>query len=88
MTKPLINLESTGLPMALVMALVVGSVTVGVTGSRIVTRLEALEDVADKRWTRQDAVVNALELKLRNPTLRVPDPRDSTREIQIGSTFE
>lgn len=82
--RGLLNLQDTGVPLFLVGALILGSVSIAITGSRLVARLERLENGVADRWTRQNEVVNALELKIRNPDLHVPDPRDPSQEILIG----
>lgn len=83
-TKSLINLEGAGLPVAGVVSVVSLAVAVALVGSEMIHRLDALEQKESERWNVQDEVIQALEFKLHNPDLYVPDPRDQTREIMGG----
>ena len=79
--RSLLNLEGAGLPLAGVVSVVSLAVAVTIVGSELVHRLDTLEADQDERWGRQDEVIQALEWKLHNPELYVPDPRDQGREI-------
>lgn len=51
---------------------------------KLSTRLDSLETVMADRFTKTAAAEWALRLVIENPAIKVPDPREPSKTIQVG----
>lgn len=78
----------TRIELGLTISIVVGIVSIMFVGWRFDKRLTRIEDAlagdGDEKWTIAQESESALRLKLANPTLQVPDPRQPGSYITGG----
>ena len=78
------SITKLGLPLAMTVTLVVAAVAFTTTVNDFRYEMADLKKGQADHWRKQDEVIQALELKLNNPSMYVPDPRDQTRPIGGG----